>query len=223
MLKKLTPEDFLYFEEQVIKFNELLGNDISDKSLSPTYQGLTEEEFNELKVAVEEGNEVEELDAIIDLIFVNFYSAILEGDPLKEWVDWLDIVCNDKDIKLLCGTDILEDNLRKPVYIFQTVLVGYIISNQHRFDIRGAFERVLESNLSKAIKITNDIDIQKYVDEVISKGRYKGVDYREVNGYYVITATEDVQEGRIYSSPKVVKGSWYSSVEDLGGLEEFIL
>lgn len=223
MPNKLTVEDFLYFEKKVQEFNELLGNSLEDKSLIPTYQGLTEEEFRELEVAIEVGDEVEELDAIIDLIFVNFYNFNLNEHFLAESKEWfIKEMTNTHNPRTLAAVKNMKDYI-KDYYSVNTGLFLYILGNQHRFDIRGAFDRVLESNMSKAIKDDGHVLVQKYIKEVEEKGRYKGVDYRKVKGYYVITALEDTLENKVYETPKIVKGSWTKTPDDLGGLEEFIL
>ena len=63
----------------------------------------------------------------------------------------------------------------------------------------------------------NTIQIQT----IINAGRYSGIATRTVGEYTVFTATEDLQEGRTFGSPKIIKASSFVDVDDLGGLLEF--
>lgn len=74
--------------EEIIVWNEVAGNDKGDLTKAPTYIDLVKEEYAEWLDAIQTGNEVEELDALIDLIWVivgrahtkgyNFFAALEE-------------------------------------------------------------------------------------------------------------------------------------------------
>lgn len=229
--KILTGEDILYMQEQVIKFNEIAGNNTKDKSLIPLYKSLTEEELlgeDELIDSWNKGDMVGVLDGLIDSVFVSFYWAVLNGygfsknNTDKWYATAIDEVETYSTGELL---SFLEDGLKfdKP-FGYQTNFIILLYKLSEKFDIVSAFDIINESNLSKFVNSKReggveqqDLDLElKYIG---SQGRYDDVGYHKVGDYYVFTAKEDVKNNVVFSKPKIVKPSSFKEVE---GLEQFI-
>lgn len=229
--KVLTGEDILYMQEQVIKFNEIAGNNVKDKSLIALYKSLTEEELlgeDELINSWNKSDMVGVLDGLIDSVFVSFYWAVLNGHGFsknntdkwyKSAVDEVDTYSTEE----LLG--FLRDHLKHDnPFGYQTDFTVLLYKLSEKFDIVSAFDIINESNLSKFVNSNReggveqqDLDLElKYIG---SQGRYGGVDYHKVGDYYVFTAKEDVKNNVVFTKSKIVKPSSFKEVE---GLEQFI-
>lgn len=199
----------------VVHFNTLIGNTpdkYGSEELWKTYLGLIREEGKEYFKAVAEGNLVEQLDAICDLLYVGGFYAFVTNEKFwheESWVSSLhSLITNPHDYQYSC--DDLIQMLEDPA--------------NYKFDIAGAFLRVTESNLTKAPLITQ-VNLQAELDylEEFEK-RYSGISYRLVGDRVVFTATKDEETGEEFpeEAPKIIKPSTFMSVKALGGLEEFI-
>lgn len=205
-----------FLEEEVIPsvlaFNHLVGNTKSKyRDLEDTYLGLIREEGKEYFKAVAEGNLVEQLDAVCDLLYVGgFYACITKGSTThrESWVSSLHSLITNPADRYYSYPDLLE------------MLQDYSVRN---FDIVGAFSRVTKSNMSKA-PLSYEVDPIWEMEELLEQGRYGGITFDIVGGRVIFTATKDKETGETFSknAPKILKPSTFKSVEDLGGLEEFI-
>ncbi len=209
-------------EDKVLEWNVLFGNDLNNKNLIDTYINLCIEEGTEWVQAIKDQNHVEILDAICDSVFTGFMlNRLQEGGGYGKWFEVEDLgfpVILEKFI---------EDLQTKQIHSYTTCLVAEVYQASQHYNILEAFNRVAESNFSKAISklaVENgEISLQDCVTEVESAGRYEDVFVHETESRFLIKARKDLQEGKEYPDGKIVKGdSWYKSVEDLGGLEEFI-
>lgn len=227
-MKKLTVEDILYFEDEVIKWNALFGNDVNDKSLIPTYHSLSKEEWfgkGEYLDSYNSGDIEGRLDGLIDSIFVGFYWAALEGFSLQKEKTFLsDLVVGKaiddttEDLVILVG----ESLIYSQIYDYQTYLLCLLYKEQQHFDIRSGFDRVLRSNYSKAAHVNDGLNVQEEIASIEAQGRYGDVFAQYVGDHIIFRAKKDLQEGVVYEKGKVVKPHTFKSVEDLGGLKEFI-
>ena len=182
--KVLTGEDILYMQEQVIKFNEIAGNSVKDKSLIPLYKSLTEEELlgeNELVDSWNKGDMIGVLDGLIDSVFVSFYWAVLNGygfskNNTDKWyataIDEVDTYSTEELLSFL------EDELKfDSPFGYQTNFIILLYKLSEKFDIVSAFGIINESNLSKFVNSNQeggveqqDLDLElKYIG---SQGRY---------------------------------------------------
>ena len=229
--KVLTGADILYMQEQVIKFNEIAGNNVKDKSLIPLYKSLTEEELlgeDELIDSWNKGDMVGVLDGLIDSVFVSFYWTVLNGDGFnKNSADkWYETAIDEVDTY---STEELLSSLKYELtsdnpFGYQTNFMILLYKLSEKFDIVSAFDIINESNLSKFVDSKKeggvdqqDLDLElKYIE---SQGRYGGVNYHKVGDYYVFTAKEDVKNDVVFTKSKIVKPSSFKEVE---GLERFI-
>ena len=66
------------------------------------------------------------------------------------------------------------------------------------------------------------VDVAEEIDYITSQGRYADVFVEKSGDYLIFKAKRDLQEGNFFEKGKIVKWSGFRSVEDLGGLEEFI-
>jgi hypothetical protein len=223
-LKKLTVEDLLYMEKCAQEFNILSGKTPFDKSDITSQVKYTLEEIKEGVLADQENDKVEELDAICDSIVTGFYlNGLVSGKGFcPTWVKFL------LDTHSAPTTDwgVLVSNLEKGKYsLFSTQLMSKVIELSYKYDIVGAYNRVTESNLSKFTDLSlfpTEVDILKQLDYIESQGRYGDLTYEIVGDKVVFKAYWDVREGVHFDKPKTIKPDSFKSVEDLGGLEEFI-
>lgn len=228
--KVLTPEDIYYMQSEVIKWNETFSNSPTDKNLIPTYENLVREEWGgkgEYYESYLAGDLVGRADGIADLIFTGMMLGSLTSVGYQE-VDypWLKNVTTRDDILLKDEVESLNnvirqvaDNLCDKV----SAHLPYLLAAESKsMDVRKVFDRVRESNYTKAIHISAAVDIQSEIERIESEGRYAEV-FAEINGEWVILrAGVDVKEGVKFEKGKIVKPSSYKSPEDLGGLDEFI-
>lgn len=227
--KTLTLEDLLYFQETVIAWNKMFGNSVTDTSLIDVYKSLTEEELlgdGELLDSFNKKDDEGVIDGLVDGVFVSFMWCSLKGLTIKDddvwftegnWNSPLNKIESGAVLRVLKGC--LEENAP---FDFQTYFVSLLSEMSCKYDLVGAFNRITESNYSKALSKQSELTVDECIQSVYDVGRYEDVFYEETDTHYIIKARIDTQEGKEYPSGKVVKGVWYKSVEDLGGLKEFI-
>lgn len=227
--KVLTPEDIYYMQSEVIKWNETFSNSPTDKSLIPTYENLVREEWGgkgEYYESYLAGDLVGRADGICDLIFTGMMLAALNNCDYTEndeaWLGYVlsntapDISEEVKEISLWMGSKV---NTHSKI---SAHLPHLLRAESEYIDIRGAFDRVLESNYSKAIHMPAKVDIADEITRIEAQGRYAEV-FTDIKGKWIILrAHQDFQEGKYFEKGKIVKSSLFKDVKDLGGLDEFI-
>lgn len=228
--KRLTPEDFRYMESKVLEWNTLFGNSLEDDSLIEVYQGLVEEECKETFKALKENNVPEIIDGLCDLMYVAGFLWLLKREGLD--TTFLNDVSKGGYDFIGEIRSVITKNLSEIVvtttdsFALQTYVVSLLSEVSLSYNILEAFNRVSESNFSKAISKkdvdSGKIDLDECVESVYDGGRYDEVYYEPCGDYFIIKAKVDKEENKTYPTGKVCKGFWYKSVEDLGGLEEFI-
>ena len=229
-IKKLTPEDFIFMEKEIVKFNKLMGNCVTDEHLIPTYQNLSVEEVvKELLPAHNVDDKIEILDALIDGAFVVFYWALLNSsqNTLENNESWLrEYICIDnieepeniKDILM----EMAKDINRGSSFDVQTHLCVLLSYYQTQYDIMGAYREVLRSNLSKFVP-AESVDIDEEVTYIESVGRYIEITVEEIETedgvLLAFKACKDLQNNVIFKKPKLIKTRNFSEPQ----LEQFIL
>ena len=227
--KVLTPEDIYYMQSEVIKWNEVFANSPADKSLIPTYENLVREEWGgkgEYYESYLAGDLVGRADGICDLVFTGMMLAALnECHYTENDRRWLEIVCSRPEVDLNDEVRNTHSWINEGAFMHNKLAASlpYLLRAESEYmDIRGAFDRVLESNYSKAIHISTNIDIEDEIARIEAQGRYAEV-FAEVNGEWIILrAHRDLQEGKYFERGKVAKSSLFKDVKDIGGLDEFI-
>jgi len=232
-MKKLTVEDLLYFQEEVIKWNENFDNLVSDKSLINTYINLSKEEFNgdgEYLDSYNKGDMEGRLDGLVDSIFTGFMWMALGDDGFTGEELWLNQLIDREGTSNFVTTNINTtiDDLVEALEIeylngYKVNLLDLILREQLNFDIRGGFDLVLKSNYSKSIPVAHSDKVEKELIAIENKGRYADL-FSEVNGECIILrAHKDLEEGTYFPKGKIVKApNFFLSVEDLGGLSQFV-
>ena len=228
-MKKLTPEDIYYMQDKVVGWNKTFSNLVSDKSLIPTYMNLVKEEWGgegEYYQSFLANDLVGRADGIADLIFTGFMLGSLSGTDYKANDNtWITKVFNNDSYTLQDEVlDLHEWFVQGDITAFaiSALLIPLLSVESKYMDVRGVFDRVLASNLTKAIHISENVDIDAEIARIESEGRYTEV-FAETNGdYIVLRAHRDLKEGTYFEKGKIVKASTFLSPEDLGGLEEFI-
>lgn len=233
----LTVTQLEYMEKRVLEWNKIFGNNLDDESLIPTYINLCIEEGKEYVNAHQKALELfeafphmrenttllerlehsERIDALVDSIFTGFMlNRLYTGEGFGEWFGF------DFTIGNYCFEDCLgELDRRLPsVGSYSNLLLFSLMEESKRYNLFGAFQRVAESNFSKAAPKTVDVD--KEIIYIESQGRYSDVFAEESDDYLIFKAKHDLQEGNFFEKGKIVKWSGFRSVEDLGGLEQFI-
>lgn len=228
-MKKLTPEDIYYMQDKVVEWNKTFSNLVSDGSLIKTYMNLVKEEWGgegEYYQSFLADDLVGRADGIADLIFTGFMLGSLSGTDYKaNDEDWIIVVCKDKTYTLQNEVASLQKRFAQGDITANAIsahLIPLLSVESKYMDVRGVFDRVLASNLTKAIHISENVDIDAEIARIESEGRYAEV-FAETNGdYIVLRAHRDLKEGTYFGKGKIVKASTFLSPEDLGGLEEFI-
>lgn len=219
--------DFRQCIVQVCEWNLACGNDYNKPTdaLISTYQGLSDEESREFVDAILSLDYGEMVDAICDMMFVVGFGAVLQGLSIQTIEPvvgtYLDVVKAIKNKDLKTALQVLA-------YI---VTSGNPLVENRKVDYLSAFTRVCESNFSKFIpadSITED-ELKLECEKIEKVGDYSDITY-ELRGevghqVYVLLARTDVRcvPPRHFKSPKIIKSSSFVSVEELGGLEEFVL
>lgn len=228
-MKKLTVQDVLYMQKEVIRFNSLMGNSIDNKGLIDTYKFLTKEEClgdGELLDSYRKGDKEGTLDGLIDMVFVSFYFALLEGHKLQD-DEYLDRQVNIETNMTTLSNDLLDiEKLVQDGLSFYTrnTLVRILSKGEvaFQYDIMGAFNNILESNLSKLV-VKGTVDPYEEMDKILAKGRYSVLSVEEVENegivYLAFKALHDSQNDVTFSEPKLIKTSLFKEPE----LGQFIL
>lgn len=227
--KVLTPEDIYYMQSEVIKWNSVFGNSPTDKSLIPTYENLVREEWGgkgEYYESYLAGDLVGRADGICDLVFTGMMLAALnECHYTENDRRWLEIVCSKPEVDLNDEVRNTHSWISEGAFMHNKLAASlpYLLRAESEYmDIRGAFDRVLESNYSKAIHMPAKVDIADEITRIEAQGRYAEV-FTDIKGKWIILrAHQDFQEGKYFEKGKIVKSSLFKDVKDLGGLDEFI-
>jgi hypothetical protein len=210
-------------EDKVIQWNIIAGNDPDDKSLIETYKNLCIEEMKEL---IRAKSDEDIMDACLDLIYVGFFlNRLYEGKNLKEkdnmWINSLALRDGQGEVTLEDNINSLWDLKEGKYNAFTSDFITYLFDYyQYKFNIVDGFNVVTKSNYSKYS--THDLDLDREVEYIKSQGRYDDIFYEKVGDYVVFRATHDSKENKHYPKGKIMKPSTFISVEDLGGLSEFI-
>ncbi|AGH32258.1 nucleotide pyrophosphohydrolase [Vibrio phage 11895-B1] len=222
---KLTYNDLLTFENTVVKWNKIFGNNPDDVSLIPTYRDLTSEEFEELVEGIETNNHEETLDAIADIIYTSFMWAVLQGKGIATSADEAYYVNMWENMSIGTSLELCLERMSEALgendsFKFKTYFDMVLFKLSDNYDIVSAFNRVTESNFSKSCD--QSVDDGKEIEYILDEGRYVGIYTEESNGRVIFKAEYDVKNDVKYPKGKIVKPSTYRSPEDLGGLECFI-
>lgn len=224
--KEFTIEDVLYMYDTVEKWNIYCGNLTSDKSLIPMYHGLSEAEFygkREFLEGYHSGDLVMQLDGLGDLSYTVFEWDMLdylEGEVLTLQEVFSKEPTFDKDVHITYIKHALEDGY---AYGAAYNLIKLLILYSDVADIRAVFDAITVSNYSKIPLVSEVVDENHTLDDEVKRieaqGRYAQVSYKLLDsdkGQRVIfTAMEDLQDGVVFSKPKIIKSRAFKEVCDL--------
>lgn len=224
--KELTFADILDFQTKVIEWNQIFGINPDSKEYTQLYQQLTFEECfkkDELVESVEKGDMVGVADALADNLFTCLQWAVLDGKPLTlDDKQWFDRVVKGNNMKTIALEQYKDAVIKGNSYKAQTALLHLLESYSDVIDIVGAFNLVHESNLSKAVHESKDIDIAAEIAHIEEQGRYGDVTCVKSGEYWVFKAGKDIRDGVTFDKAKVVKSSYFLDLDDLGGLGKFV-
>ena len=220
----LTFADVLEMQRKVVQWNKLFGINPTDKEYIPLYKSLSDEEFFGDSEFLESWNkkcEEGQLDGAADLSFTTFQWAVLDDnciDPADEC--WFEGIGADSDI-----TPYIEglgkELERGDSFASQTELLHILKRLSTKYNVKAAFDRVCESNYSKAVHKDKNVDIRAEIDYITSKGRYADITAEESGDYIIFKAGMDVESGVVFDKKKVIKSRQFVDIPELGGLLEF--
>lgn len=222
--KEFTVEDVLYMYDTVEKWNIYCGNLTSEKSLIPMYHGLSEAEFygkGEFLEGYNSGDLVMQLDGLGDLAYTVFEWDMLDYDVEDEpAIEAFDTVNFTKEAHITSLKHSLESEYASGAAYN---LIKLLIIYSDIADIRGVFDAITVSNYSKIPLVSEVVDENHTLDDEVKRigaqGRYAQVGYKLLDsddGQRVIfTAMEDLQDGVVFSKPKIIKSKAFKEVEDL--------
>lgn len=215
--KNFTLETFERMIEKVVFWNKLGGNEVTDDSLIPVYQQLSQEEFfgkDEFLQGWFTGDKVTQADGTGDFIFVQGFLCELMQDTT--------IDLNDEEIgKLYPKTNLIVADLAHNIINGYEDYQGlYILCRKMSeiMDVEAVFNAVYESNMTKFVnkdELYHGFCLDGEIQHIEDQGRYADVTYKEVGDYYVFTAGRDVKSGVVFDKPKVIKPSTFKEVCDL--------
>ncbi len=220
----LTFADVLEMQRKVVQWNKLFGINPTDKQYITLYRELSKEEFFDKGEFLESWDKrCDEgiLDGAADESFTTFQWAVLDGnsiDPSDE--DWFDGIDADSDITPYIqglGKELERGNS----FASQTELLHILKRLSTKYNVKAAFDRVCESNYSKAVHKDKNVDIEKETAYITSQGRYGEITCETSGDYVIFKAGKDIRSGVVFDKPKVVKSSFFVDVEELGGLACF--
>lgn len=219
MTKLLSSKDFREFNAQVLGWNETFGNKVSNGSLIDTYKNLTLEELNETITAFKSNDHEEVIDGLCDVIYTGFFWSNLNGVTIGDVLGLDDSPLESISVTL---TNMKRSLLEGDVLCFMSYLKDTLVELSSKYNFVEAFKRVTESNFSKAIPVEGS-DIDKIIEDVYGEGRYSSIFKEQRGSFYILKARDDMKEGVKYPLGKIIKvNGLYKSVEELGGLKEFI-
>lgn len=192
--------DLLDSLEGTILWNEIacLGaHDLSEKRIELQHS-LVVEEARELEEAYKAGDKVEVVDAICDLIFVALYADFLEDHKAFK-LGLYDLNMDGASVGILFSHS--DEELLEILYGFvadklysnivqMCIDFGFI----YKFDLAGAYNEVLESNMSK-FPLVEETDINHELLYFSTKSKYNSVTHTVYNGRYLFRC--DGGEGKI--------------------------
>lgn len=228
-LNKVTVEDVLYMQSEVIRFNEMMGNDVTDKDLIPTYKHLVHEEFfsdGEFLDSYRKEDLVGICDGIIDLIYVAVYYANLNGHFLEDGEFLREHLPKEADMQKVSSiVKDMEFAIKENLPYYTLTGLMKLIHNtfvSEVFDIKGAFNEIRESNLSKYC-LASETDIEGELAHIKSVGRYSGLSVEEIESdgviYLAFKALRDNKNDVDFSKPKLIKTRNFKEPQ----LEQFII
>jgi hypothetical protein len=169
------------YYENIIDWNAITGNSISNEDLRKVYTNLVDEETEETLTGLRDKDQVEFIDGVIDSLVVGSYLF-----ALKQQADFTDYTLRDlsvvelseaiNTVEQIKSNGTIFKNIDKILSIYEDVF--YTIKDS--VNVFGAFQEVLDSNWSK-FPDTNLVNPEEEVSLIESQGRYKGVVFSIVN------------------------------------------
>lgn len=199
-----------YFFYKVSEFNYVAGNLLDNEEdvkqrLIPLYHNLLVEEMKEIMDAK---NGVDELDGLVDTAVVAYFLCKLYGVEINGFMP--SGIMTDNVLEQIENIINSEDTEDKAV---RALLMSLDTLSALDVDMYGALHNVAESNLSKFIKIGDDLPedyeitslllsaLEQYVIDIEAGGRYKGVVWNRVGDYIVFKDCA----GKVLKAPTYVE------------------
>lgn len=197
-MKYLKPREntISYFFYKVSEFNFVAGNRLDNEEdvkqrLIPLYHNLLVEEMQEIMDAKDA---VDELDGLCDTAVVAYFLCKLYGVEINGFVP--NGIMTDNVLEQIQNIIDSEDNEDKAV---RALLMSLDTLSALDVDMHGALHNVADSNLSKFIKIGDNVPedfqldslmlsaLEQVIVDIQADGRYKGVVWKRVGDYIVFT------------------------------------
>lgn len=183
-----------YFFHKVSEFNYVAGNRLDNEDdvtgrLIPLYHNLLVEEMQEI---LDAKDAVDELDGLADTAVVAYFLCKLYGVEINGFVP--NGIMTDNVLEQIQNIIDSENNEDKAI---RALLMSLDTLSALDVDMYGALHNVADSNLSKFVKIGDNVPedfeltssmlsaLEQSIVDIESDGRYKGV-YWERSGDYIV-------------------------------------
>jgi NTP pyrophosphatase (non-canonical NTP hydrolase) len=191
--------------QDVISWNDFVGNKINNKELSNLYIDLVKEETQEIFDSIENVDAAEFLDGICDTLVVGSFLL-----ALKRQRDFSDYEISKQHVDFKESIFKLRKLVQYNTYenIEEIIILVENISYSLDLDIEKSFEEVMISNWSKFPLIENVTPLNeiKYIE---SKGRYKevrfekNIDSKSLDRYIFKDGNGKVVKPSTFKEPKL--------------------
>lgn len=165
----------IYLYQDVLSWNNFVGNKLNKKGLEELYTNLVKEETTEIFDSIKSNDSVEFLDGVCDTLVVgSFLLAVKKQKDFENYKLSFNKVNVEPSINYL-ETLINENVLNNIEEILSLVEnIGY----SSGLNIELAFKEVMESNWSKfpLIEKVNPVEEIKYIED---QGRYKNINFEK--------------------------------------------
>lgn len=201
--------NLVYLYQDVVSWNNFVGNVLDKEGLKDLYINLVKEETTEIFDSIKTNDSVEFLDGVCDTLVVGSFLL-----AVKNQKDFKDYELSFKNVNIEPSIHYLEKLINENVFenIEQILSLVENIGYSSGLDIEKAFKEVMESNWSKfpLVDTVNPLNEVKYIEE---QGRYKNVRFER---------NIDLEDNERYifkdGNGKVVKPSTFKEPQ----LKEFI-
>ena len=173
--------NLIYLYQDVVAWNNFVGNVLNKEGLQELYIDLVKEETTEIFDSIKTNDAVEFLDGVCDTLVVGSFLL-----AVKNQKDFKDYDLSFKEVNIEPSINYLKDLINEDVFknIEKVLSLVENIGYSSGLNIELAFKEVMESNWSKfpLVDNVNPLDEVKYIE---NQGRYTNVRFErniDLNG-----------------------------------------
>lgn len=173
--------NLIYLYQDVVSWNNFVGNVLNKEGLKELYIDLVKEETTEIFDSIKTNDAVEFLDGVCDTLVVGSFLL-----AVKNQKDFKDYDLSFKEVNIEPSINYLKDLINEDVFknIEKVLSLVENIGYSSGLNIELAFKEVMESNWSKfpLVDNVNPLNEVKYIED---QGRYTNVRFErnvDLNG-----------------------------------------